>query len=93
MTNHQHNLHLPLPDALHHQLREESVRSGLPATALVREALGDWLARRRRERLRVEIEAYALAHAGSQVDLDPVLAAEALAVLTEEPWPEDDQAP
>lgn len=64
------NFHLPLPNDLRELLREEAERCGRPATALAREALGEWLRERRAQRLREEIAAYAEACAGSSADLD-----------------------
>jgi hypothetical protein len=64
------NFHLPLPPEIHEMLREEVERSGQPATSLAREALRDWLGRRKRQRLHAEIAAFAEAHGGSDLDLD-----------------------
>jgi len=84
------NFHLPLPDELHAMLRDEAAQSGIPATALVRDLLAGWLKQRRRERLFAEIQAYAIAHAGTDVDLDDGLQAASMEVLAEEPWPDDE---
>jgi hypothetical protein len=67
------NFHLPLPQDLHAQLREEVERSGQPATSLAREALSQWLADRRKQRLHEEIAAFAAAEAGTELDLDEEL--------------------
>lgn len=45
------NLHVPLPDETYRALRSEADRRRRAATALVREAVEDWLARRRAETL------------------------------------------
>lgn len=68
-----HNFHLPLPEEIHEMLREEAERSGQPATTVAREALQDWLRRRRRERRYAEIARFASEHAGTALDLDPEL--------------------
>jgi len=65
--------HLPLPEPLHEALKAEAREALRPATELVREALEDWLAARRRERLAGEILAYAEAVAGTEQDLDAEL--------------------
>jgi predicted transcriptional regulator len=64
------NFHLPLSQDLHALLREEAERSGQPATSLAREALSQWLAQRRKQRLHNEISAFAGAEAGTDLDLD-----------------------
>lgn len=68
-----HNFHLPLPEEIHEMLREEAEHSGQPATTVAREALQDWLRRRRRERRHAEIARFASEHAGTSLDLDPEL--------------------
>ena len=75
MPTRAYNFHLPLPQELHEMLRAESEASGEPATNLAREALGDWLKRRKRERRHAEIAAFAAEHAGTSFDLDPDLEA------------------
>jgi hypothetical protein len=84
-----HNFHLPLPEETHALLREEAARAGVPATTLVREALVAWLAERRNQRLYADIQAYARAQAGTELDLDEDLEAAAIEVLAEDPWPND----
>lgn len=73
-VNATRNLHLPLPDALHRALLEESERSGRPATAIVREAVEAYLQERRRAAVHEELTVYAKRWAGSPVDLDEPLA-------------------
>lgn len=65
-----YNFHLPLSPDLHDMLRAESKVSGEPATNLAREALADWLRRRKKERRHAEISAFAAEHAGTEFDLD-----------------------
>ena len=48
MASRAYNFHLPLPQELHEMLRAESEASGEPATNLAREALADWLKRRKK---------------------------------------------
>jgi plasmid stability protein len=67
------NFHLPLPDDLHENLKEEAARSGQPATSLAREALAGWLAQRKKQRLHEEIAAFTRAEAGTDLDLDEEL--------------------
>jgi len=81
------NLHVPIPDHIHSRLKQHSKSIGLPATALVREAIERWLDERDRQQLDDAIAAYAMQTAGSQDDLDPVVeeaGLEALAALDEE---------
>lgn len=79
-----HNFHLPLPPALHDQLRREAERSAKSATTLAREALEEWLAQKRKRRLHDEITAYAAEHAGTEMDLDEELEAAAIDCLLRE---------
>lgn len=65
-----YNFHLPLSPEIHEMLREEVASSGQPATTLAREALRDWLVKKKRQRLHEEIAAFAEAHAGTELDLD-----------------------
>ena len=62
--------HLPLPDELHDALRREATADHRPATELARDALAGWLQTRQRERVAGEIRRFALAHAGSELDMD-----------------------
>jgi len=66
-------LNVPLPEEMHTALFDEARRSGEPATRLARAAINDWLERRARERRNEQVRQFALEHAGSEVDLDPVL--------------------
>lgn len=79
---------LPLPEATHKALFDESRRSGIPATRLVRSALEDWLQQQKRERRREEIRRFAKEHAGSEYDLDPTL--ESMAAEELRDFDEDD---
>ena len=64
------NFHLPLPDEIYRDLREEAERSSRPATAIARQAIERWLHHRRRVARHDAIAAFATEHAGSQLDLD-----------------------
>ena len=66
----QKKMHLPLSPELHADLKEQAELYGVPATALAREAIEEWLERRQRERVAEEMRAYALAVAGTGADLD-----------------------
>jgi predicted transcriptional regulator len=63
-------MHLPLSEETHARLKRESEASGTPATALARQAVREWLERREQERIADELRAFALEHAGSDLDLD-----------------------
>ena len=69
------NFHVPLPNDLYGELREEADRSGRPATALARDAIKFWLRLVRKAALHDSIAAYAVQHAETEVDLDPELEA------------------
>lgn len=73
------NLHVPLPPELHSALKQQSEQLSIPATSLAREAIEEWLERRRRAEVAEQIREYAEAVAGTKDDLD-----EALAVAGEE---------
>jgi hypothetical protein len=68
-----HNFHLPLPGRLQLRLREAASREGVPATAIARRALEEWLNAKAREALASEISRYAAEAAGGPDDLDPAL--------------------
>ncbi len=72
------NFHLPLPDEVYRDLREEATRSSRPATALARQAIELWLHHRRRVARHEAIAAFAAEHAGSPLDLDTELEAASL---------------
>jgi predicted transcriptional regulator len=69
------NFHLPLPDEVYRDLREEASRSSRPATALARQAIELWLHHRRKAASHEAITAFAAEHAGSSLDLDTDLEA------------------
>lgn len=69
------NFHVPLPDDLYQALQTEAVQARQPANALAREAIAQWVERRRQERIDQAILAYAEAVAGTAADLDPELEA------------------
>ncbi len=73
-VNAMQNLRVPLPDALHRALLEESARSGRPAVAIVREAVEAYLHDCRRAAVHEELAAYAERWAGTLVDFDEALA-------------------
>jgi hypothetical protein len=64
------NFHLPLPEGAYEELRREAARDGRPATTVAREAIEEWLERRRKKELHGQIAEYAAAHKGSDADLD-----------------------
>ena len=63
-------LNLPLPLEMHEALFSESKDMGIPTTRLVRTVLEDWLQERRRARRQEEVRQFAIAHAGTKLDLD-----------------------
>ena len=75
------NFHLPLPAPVYEALREEAAGLGRPATAVAREAIEAWLRERRRNVVREAIASYAVKHAGTTADLDPLLERAALESL------------
>ena len=79
------NFHVPLPDEIYRALRSEAGRRRQAATVLVREAVEDWLERRRAETLHTDIADYAARHAGTPADLDPALEAAGIDALIEKP--------
>jgi hypothetical protein len=64
------NFHLPLPERVYRDLREEAERSSRPATALARQAIEIWLRHRRKIVRHEAIATFAAEHAGSPLDLD-----------------------
>ena len=66
-------MHLPLTLEMHQRLKHEAVSLGIPSTALAREAIAEWLERRRRQRIASELRGFAEEHAGTELDLDPDL--------------------
>ncbi len=78
----QWNFHVPLPDTVYRRLRDEAAHAGQPATALARQAIEAWLGERRKAAMHEALAAYAVKHAGTDVDLDEALEAAGL-----ETWP------
>jgi len=70
-----HNFHVPLPEDVYRQLREEAQRLHRPATQIARHAIERWLQDQHRDLLHEAIRAYAEAQAGSPADLDAELEA------------------
>ena len=73
MSSATKNFHLPLPEALHDELRLTAREAGQPATRFAQELMRAGLDEWRRARRRQEIAAYARQVAGSSEDLDPDL--------------------
>lgn len=69
------NFHVPMPSQLYRELRTEAERRGVPATALARQVLEEWLEEHRRLTVAEAIAAYAAEVAGTTADLDPELEA------------------
>ena len=69
------NFHVPLPDEVYRDLREEASRSMQPATALARQAIEQWLYHRRKAARHEAIASFATEHANTSLDLDADLEA------------------
>ena len=67
------NFHLPLPEQTYLQLRAQAELAEVPATALAREAIEQWLRDQARRLRHDAIAAYAREMAGTKLDLDPDL--------------------
>ena len=76
------NFHLPLPEEVYRDLREEATRASQPATALARQAIELWLRHRRKVARHEAIAAFAAENAGSSLDLDTELEAASLEHLS-----------
>jgi predicted transcriptional regulator len=69
------NFHVPLPDEVYRDLREEAARTNRPATALARQAIEQWRHNRRRVARHEAIAAFAAENSGGPLDLDTELEA------------------
>ena len=69
------NFHVPLPEQTYDDLRAAAERTGVPATALAREAIDSWLRQQWRKARHEAIAAYAVEIAGTDLDFDPELEA------------------
>jgi predicted transcriptional regulator len=72
------NFHVPMPEALYERLRKEAEQSAEPATEIARQAIVEFLEKRRRDALYSAINDYAKRHAGTRLDLDEELEAASL---------------
>jgi hypothetical protein len=72
------NFHLPLPEDVYRDLREEAARARRPATVVARQAIKLWLRHRRKVARHEAIAAFAAENAGSPLDLDTDLEAASL---------------
>jgi hypothetical protein len=75
------NFHLPLPEQTYAQLRAEAEKTQVPATAVAREAIEQWLREQSRKSRHERIAAYAAEMAGTRLDLDPELEATGIELL------------
>jgi hypothetical protein len=73
------NFHVPLPESLYKRLKKEADERSIPATQLARKAIESWLKAKERIRVAEDIQAYAVAAAGTEADLDPEMESAALA--------------
>lgn len=72
------NFHVPLSEALYERLRKEAEQSAEPATEIARQAIVEFLEKRRKDALYSAINDYARRHAGTRLDLDEELEAASL---------------
>ena len=75
-----YNFHVPLPRELYRRLRQEAEQAQRPATAIVREAVQQWLKNREREALHQAMADYVARMAGTAADLDEDFEAAAIAL-------------
>jgi type VI protein secretion system component VasF len=75
---------VPLPEALHDELRSAAREADQPIIAFAQELLRAGLDQWRRTRRRQEIAAYARQIAGTAEDLDPALERAGIESLTDE---------
>ncbi len=69
------NFHLPLPEDVYVNLRQEAERTKRPATTIARDAIEAWLRDRRKEARYQAIASFAREFGGTELDLDPQLEA------------------
>jgi hypothetical protein len=81
------NFHLPLPDNLHEELRRAALRMKRPATEIAREGIAHWLRLLRRRERQAAVQQFALAMAGTELDLDPELEAVGVELLADDEVP------
>jgi hypothetical protein len=86
------NLHVPLPEDVHAELKAQAQRVGEPATVLARRAIEERVRALKREQITEEITAYATAMAGTEFDFDPAVSAAGMHVWAadEDDWSEED---
>jgi hypothetical protein len=77
------NFHLPLPERTYAELRAEAERNRVPATALARDAIQEWLQARKKAARRRAVAAYAAEMAGTEFDLNQSLEAATIEFLLE----------
>jgi predicted transcriptional regulator len=75
------NFHLPLPDEVYVDLREEAERMKRPATSIARDAIEAWLRQCRKTARHEAIADFARDFAGTSQDLDPQLEKSAVSHL------------
>lgn len=65
-----YNFHVPLPRELYQRLRQEAEQAQRPATAIVKEAVHQWLKKKEQEALHEAMSDYVARMAGTPADLD-----------------------
>ena len=93
-TTAKKNLHVPLPEKVHAELKAQAQRVGQPATVLARRAIEERVRALKRQQIDAEITEYADAVAGTIDDFDPAVSAAGMAVWAaeEDDWSDEDGA-
>lgn len=78
------SFHLPLPEDLYNELRNESARSKRPATELARQAIKFWIEEQKRKAVYQSVAEFASEYAGTGFDLDEDLEAAGIEFLLQE---------
>jgi hypothetical protein len=88
------NLHVPLPEDVHAELKAQAHRIGEPATVLARRAIEERVRTLKREQIAADITEYANAVAGTIDDFDPAVSAAGMEVWAadEDDWSVEDAA-
>ena len=78
------NFHLPLPEEVYVDLRQEAARTNRPATSIAREAIAAWLRDCRKAARHQAIAEFAREFGGTSLDLDAELEVASVEQLLEE---------
>ena len=88
------NLHVPLSEDVHAELKAQAQRVGEPATVLARRAIEERVRALKREQVADEIAAYATAVGGTIDDFDPAISAAGMEMWAadEDDWSDEGAA-